>query len=74
MRYTIGYTIVKRKGATLIDTFVPKPYSSDPITIRIPVEKLRLIDDLAAKSNLSRSKFLNQCIDYALEHIEIEND
>ena len=55
-----------------MDNFVPKPYSSDPITIRIPVEKLQLIDELAAKSNLSRNKFLNQCIDYALEHIELE--
>lgn len=70
----IGYTIVKRKGDGLIDRFVPKSYSSDPITIRIPVEKLRLIDELAAKSNLSRSKFLNQCIDYALEHIETKQD
>ena len=53
---------------------MPKPYSSDPITIRLPVEKLRLIDELAAKSNLSRNKFLNQCIDYALDHIKIEDD
>lgn len=57
-----------------MDSFVPKAYSSEPITIRIPAEKLRLIDELAAKSNLSRSKFLNQCIDYALEHIETKQE
>ena len=54
--------------------FTPTPYKNDPITIRIPVEKLRRIDELAEKTGLSRNKFLNQCIDYALEHINIESE
>lgn len=49
--------------------FVPKPYKKDPITIRIDVEKLERIDKLASKYNLSKPKFINQCIDYALDHI-----
>ncbi len=50
--------------------FVPKPYKKDPITIRIDVEKLERIDKLARKYNLSKPKFINQCIDYALDHIK----
>lgn len=49
--------------------FVPKPYKKDPITIRIDLEKLERIDALASEYNLSRSEFINQCIDYALEHM-----
>lgn len=52
--------------------FVPAPYKSEPVTIRIPVEKLQKIDDLAQKSKLSRSAFINQCIDYALENLQEE--
>ena len=49
--------------------FNPKPYKSEPITIRIPLEKLQQIDIIAEKNKLSRSAFINQCIDYALEHL-----
>lgn len=49
--------------------FVPKPYKKDPITIRIDFEKLEKIDKLASKYNVSRSEFINQCIDYALNHM-----
>lgn len=47
--------------------FVPKQYKKDPITIRINYEKLEIIDKLSLKYDLSRSEFINQCIDYALE-------
>lgn len=49
--------------------FIPKQYKKDPITIRIDFEKLKKIDQLASQYNLSRSEFINQCIDYALDHI-----
>ncbi len=49
--------------------FIPKQYRKDPITIRIDSKKLERIDELASKYNLSRSEFINQCIDYALDHI-----
>ena len=41
----------------------------EPITIRMNFEKREKIDRLAADYNLSRSEFINQCIDYALEHM-----
>ena len=49
--------------------FVPKQYKKDPITIRVDFEKLETIDRCAAQYNLSRSEFINQCIDYALDHL-----
>lgn len=52
-----------------ISHFIPKQYKKDPITIRIEFEKLERIDQFASRYNLSRSEFINQCIDYALEHI-----
>ena len=49
--------------------FIPKQYKKEPITIRINYEKLEIIDSLASVHNMSRSEFINQCIDYALKHI-----
>lgn len=49
--------------------FVPKQYKKEPITIRTNFEKLEKIDKLASKYNLSRGEFINQCINYAIDHI-----
>lgn len=54
--------------------FYPKPYESEPITVRVNTEKLRKIDRLAAEYKVSRSAFVNQCIDYAMEHMDMENE
>lgn len=48
--------------------FIPKQYKREPITIRIDLEKLHTIDTIAATFDISRSEFINQCIDYALQH------
>ena len=47
--------------------FIPKQYKKEPITIRINFDKLETVDKLAANYNLSRSEFINQCIDYVLK-------
>lgn len=49
--------------------FIPKPYKTEQITIRLPMDKLEQIDTIAAKYNLSRSAFINQCVDYALDNL-----
>ncbi len=49
--------------------FIPKQYKKEPITIRMDLEKLEKIDKLASKYYLSRSEFINQCINYTLDHI-----
>ncbi len=56
--------------------FIPKAYKKEPITIRMSFEKIEQIDRLSAEFNLSRSAFINQCIDYAIEHMtlpDVEN-
>lgn len=50
--------------------FIPKQYESEPVTIRMRMDKLRKIDRLVAENNLSRSGFINQCIDFAVEHMQ----
>ena len=49
--------------------FIPKQYKKDPVTIRIDSKKLEQIDRAASAYNMSRSEFINQCIDYALDHM-----
>lgn len=49
--------------------FIPKQYKKEPITIRMDFDKLEKLDRLASEYNISRSELINQCIDYALEHI-----
>ena len=57
-----------------MSNFIPKQYKKEPITIRITFEKLAKVDKSAANYNLSRSEFINQCIDYALEHMPASKD
>lgn len=53
--------------------FIPRQYKKEPITIRIAPDKLEIIDLYATKFDISRSEFINQCIDFALNNIT-END
>ena len=46
--------------------FIPKPYKTEQVTIRLPIELLEQVDAIAAKYKLSRSAFINQCVEYAL--------
>ena len=52
--------------------FIPKSYKKEQPTIRIDAEKMKKRDELANSFNLSRSEFINQCIDFALEHMAPE--
>lgn len=52
--------------------FIPKQYKKEPITIRVAPDKLEQIDRIAAKYDLSRSDFINQCIDFALANLPDE--
>ena len=53
-----------------MSNFIPKQYKKEQLTIRIEFDKLEKIDKLAAKYDVSRSGFINQCIDYALDHMQ----
>ena len=52
--------------------FIPRQYKKEPITIRIARDKLDVIDFNANKFDISRSEFINQCIDFALKNITEE--
>lgn len=49
--------------------FIHKQYKKEPILIRIDFEKLEKVDKFAGIYHVSRSEFISQCIDYALDHI-----
>lgn len=49
-------------------SFTPKPYKKVPISIRLEIEKIEKIDQLAARCQISRNELISQCIDYALEN------
>lgn len=49
--------------------FIPKQRKKEPLSMRIDFEVLKKIDKLAAEYNLSRSEFISQCINYAIEHM-----
>ena len=50
--------------------FIPKPYSTEQITIRIRNDVLEQVEAAAARYNLSRNAFVNQCIEYALANMD----
>ncbi len=50
--------------------FVPKKQDKEVISIRISAETVRTVDAQAAKFDISRNEFINQCILFALEHME----
>jgi len=53
--------------------FIPKQYKKEPVIFRVTSDKLELIDKSANKYNLSRSEFINQCVDFALENMPDKN-
>jgi len=46
--------------------FKPIKNEKTVISIRIDVDKLNVIDDLANNTDISRNEMIVQCIDYAL--------
>ena len=53
--------------------FTPKQYKKEQFNIRMEHEMLKNVDALAAENNLSRSEFIVQCVQFAIEHMAKEN-
>ena len=53
-----------------MEVFMPKKPDKEVISIRIPSDLLESVDKNAARSDISRNEFINQCIIFALEHLE----
>ena len=50
--------------------FVIRKPEKEVISMRIDTETLRLLDKMAAASDISRNELINQMILFALEHME----
>ena len=48
---------------------IPKKPEKEVISMRISSELLATIDEKAAKIDISRNEFINQCIRFALENM-----
>ncbi len=49
--------------------FKPFKPEKEVISIRLNSELLKTVDSAAEHAQISRNKFINQCIAYALEHL-----
>ena len=57
-----------------MEAFSPKKEEKEVISIRLPTILLKKVDESAAKADLSRNELINQCIIYALDHLEQPNN
>lgn len=53
--------------------FIPRRTEKEVISIRIDADTLKIIDNAAERSKISRNEFINQCIQFALSHLSIDN-
>jgi len=53
-----------------MNIFTPRKPDKEVISIRLPAELLKEIDENAAKADISRNEFINQCIIFAMEHLQ----
>ena len=53
-----------------MEKFLPRQPEKEVISMRISTEVLAQIDAKAAACDISRNEFINQCIAFALAHME----
>jgi len=54
--------------------FKPVKNEKTIISIRIDIEKLKVIDKMANDTDISRNEAIVQCIDYALKNLNSHKD
>lgn len=61
-----------------MNKFQPKKKTLDNekivISIRLDSSRINEIDNIAGKIDISRNEFINQCIEYALNNIEFNEE
>ena len=50
--------------------FVARKPEKEVISMRISTDTLQILDDKAAEAGISRNELINQCIQFALEHLQ----
>lgn len=53
-----------------MNNFKPIKPEKTVISIRIDVELLKTVDELSAKTDISRNELIVQCIDYAVKNFK----
>ncbi len=53
-----------------MEEFKPTKTEKTVISIRLDVNMLKKIDEISAKTDISRNEFIIQCIDYAIKNIK----
>ncbi len=53
----------------------PKKYNGESavVSMRMPKDMLRDIDGIAASVGRTRNEFMLMCLEFSLDHLEIEN-
>ncbi len=54
----------------VLEKFLPKKQEKEVISMRISSEVLEELDSKAAAFGISRNELINQCVRFALEHME----
>jgi len=54
--------------------FKPRKPEKPSTTVRIEVETLKVIDNLAKKIDISRNELIVQCINFALDSLVLEDE
>ena len=49
--------------------FLPQKQDKEVISIRIPFNVLKTVDEKASEVDISRNEFINQCILFALQNM-----
>lgn len=57
-----------------MNKFIAHKPEKDVISMRIPTEVLKTVDDKAAKIGISRNELINQMIQYALDNMDDRQD
>lgn len=53
-----------------MNNFKPIKQEKTVISIRLDVDMLKTIDNVSAKTDISRNELIIQCIEYALKHLD----
>jgi predicted HicB family RNase H-like nuclease len=53
-----------------LEKFLPRKPEKEIISMRIPIDILEKVDQQAAAADISRNEFINQCITFALAHMD----
>lgn len=53
--------------------FVPHKQEKEVISIRLSRKLIKTIDDVASAVGISRNEFINQCVEFALEHMSSQD-